>query len=283
MRAFLIVVTAGALYAGVAASQEPAAQAAGSASQSTAGSVSGQRAQANSQTSTQGAANATSSAGGAGAGVAQGTTIQAVLAKPVDARKSKVGDEVVAKSTQDVKSDGHVVVPKGTKLLGRVTEARAKGKGESDSALGIAFDKAVLKDGREVPMPLSIQALAVTQARASAAIDNDSMMASPAMSTGGHASGGLLSGATAPMGSVAGSATNTLGSAGSTAGGVVHATEGMTAEGSLTSSAHGVVGLPGMSLKGQASSSTQGSVITSQGQNVHLDSGTQMVLRVNAQ
>jgi len=215
--------------------------------------------------------------------VAQGTTIQAVLARPVDARKSKVGDEVVAKSTQDVKSDGHVVVPKGTKLLGRVTEARAKGKGESDSALRIAFDKAVLKDGREVQMPLSIQALAVTQARASAAIDNDSMMASPAMSTGGHASGGLLSGATAPMGSVAGSATNTLGSAGSTAGGVVHATEGMTDEGSLTSSAHGVVGLPGMSLNGQASSSTQGSVITSQGQNVHLDSGTQMVLRVNAQ
>jgi hypothetical protein len=238
----------------------------------------------NSQTSAQTAAHATSSAGSAGAGVAQGTTIQAVLAKPVDSRKSKVGDEVVAKATQDVKSDGQVVVPKGTRLLGHVTEVRAKAKGESDSALGIAFDKAVLKDGRELPLPLGIQALAVTQARASAAIENDSMMASPGMSTGGHASGGLLGGATAPVGAVAGTATNTLGSAGSTAGGAVHgATQGMTAEGSLTSSAHGVVGLPGMSLNGQASSSTQGSLITSQGQNVHLDSGTQMVLRVNAQ
>jgi hypothetical protein len=238
----------------------------------------------NSQTSAQTAAHATSSAGSAGAAVAQGTTIQAVLAKPVDSRKSKVGDEVVAKATQDVKSDGQVVVPKGTRLLGHVTEARAKVKGESDSALGIAFDKAVLKDGRELPLPLGIQALAVTQARASAAMEGDNMMGSPGMSTGGHASGGLLGGATAPVGAVAGTATNTLGSAGSTAGGAVHgATQGMTAEGSLTSSAHGVVGLPGMSLNGQASSSTLGSVITSQGQNVHLDSGTQMVLRVNAQ
>ena len=284
MKAFLIAVTASVLWVGVAAAQQPAAQAAGSASQSSAGSVNGPRAQVNSHTSEQAAAHATSSAGSAGAAVAQGTTIQAVLAKPVDSRKSKVGDAVVAKATQDVKSDGQVVVPKGTRLLGHVTEARAKAKGESDSALGIAFDKAVLKDGRELPLPLSIQALAVTQARASAAMEGESMMGSPAMSTGGHASGGLLSGATAPVGAVAGTATNTLGSAGTTAGGAVHgATEGMTSGGSLTSSAHGVVGIPGMSLSGQASSSAQGSVITSQGQNVHLDSGTQMVLRVNAQ
>src|SRR6266550_9377958 len=145
MRAFLIAVASSVLCVGIAAAQEPAAQTAGSASQSTAGSVNGRRAQMKTQTSAQTAAHATSTAGSAGAGVAQGTTIQAVLAKPVDSRKSKVGDEVVAKATQDVKSDGQVVVPKGTRLLGHVTEARAKAKGESDSALGIAFDKAVLK------------------------------------------------------------------------------------------------------------------------------------------
>jgi hypothetical protein len=284
MKAFLIAVTTCVLCVGVAGAQETAARAAGSASQSPAGSVNSQRAQVSSQASEQASAHATSPTGSAGAEVAQGTTVQAVLAKPVDSGKSKVGDEVVAKATQDVKSDGRVVVPKGTRLLGHVTGARTKAKGESDSALGIAFDKAVLKDGRELPLALSIQALAVTQARASAAMESDSMMGSPAMSGGGHASGGLLGGATAPVGAVAGTATNTLGSAGTTAGGVVHgATEGMTAGGSLTSSAHGVVGLPGMSLSANASSSAQGSVITSQNHNVHLDSGTQMVLRVNAQ
>lgn len=284
MKAFLIAVTIGVLCVGVTVAQQPAAEAAGSAGQSTAGSVNGQRAQVNSQASEQAAAHATSSAGIAGAQVAQGTTIQAVLAKPVDSRKSKVGDEVVAKATQDVKSNGQMVVPKGTRLLGHVTEAKAKAKGESASALGIAFDKAVLKDGRELSLPLSIQAIAVTQPRASADMESDSMMASPATSAGGYASGGLLARTTAPVGAVAGTATNTLGSSSTAAGGTVHgATEGMTGSGVLTSSAHGVVGLPGLSLNANASSSAQGSVITSQNQNVHLESGTQMVLRVNAQ
>jgi hypothetical protein len=284
MKVFLIAVTIGVLCVGVTVAQEPAAETAGSAGQSTAGSVNGQRAQVNSQGSEQAAGHATSSAGNAGAQVAQGTTIQAVLAKPVDSRKSKVGDEVVAKATQDVKSNGQVVVPKGTRLLGHVTEAKASAKGESASALGIAFDKAVLKDGRELPLPLSIQAIAMTQSRASADMESDSMMVGPATSAGGHAGGGMLAGATAPVGAVAGSATNTLGSAGAAAGGTVHgATEGMTDRGVLTSSAQGVVGLPGLSLNANASSSAQGSVITSQNQNVHLDSGTQMVLRVNAQ
>ncbi len=283
MKAFLIAMTTGVLFVGVTVAQQPAALAAGSASQSTAGSVSGQGTQVNSQASEQTAAHATSSAGKAAAQVAEGTTIQAVLAKPLDSRKSKVGDEVVAKATQDVKSNGQVVIPKGTRLLGHVTEAKAKAKGESSSALGIAFDKAVLKDGRDLPLPLSIQALAVTQSRASADMESDSTMVSPATRAGGHASGGMLAGATAPVGAVAGSATNTLGSAGAAAGGTVHgAAEGMTTSGVLTSSAHGVVGLPGLSLNANSSTSAQGSVITSQNQNVHLDSGTQMVLRVNA-
>jgi hypothetical protein len=285
MKVFLIAVTIGVLCVGVIVAQQPAAETAGSAGQSTAGSVNGQRAQVNSQASEQAAAHTTSSAGNAGAQVAQGTTIQAVLAKPVDSRKNKVGDEVVAKATQDVKSNGQVVIPKGSRLLGHVTEVKTKAKGESSSALGIAFDKAILKDGRELSLPLSIQAIAMTQSRASADMESDSMMVGPATSAGGHGSGGMLAGATAPVGAVAGSATNTLGAAGSAAGGTVHgaATEGMTDRGVLTSSAHGVVGLPGLSLNANASSSAQGSVITSQNQNVRLDSGTQMVLRVDAQ
>jgi hypothetical protein len=280
MKRFLIAATIGVLCVGVAVAQEPAAQAAGSSSQSAAGSMNTRTGQVNSQASGQAAASA---AGIAGAQVAQGTTIQAVLAKPVDSRKSKVGDEVVARATQDVKSNGQVIISKGTRLLGHVTEAKARTKGESASALGIAFDTAVLKDGRGLSLPLSIQALAVTQARASTEMEGDTTRLSPAVGGGGHASGGMLAGATGPVGAVAGTATNTLGTAGTAAGGVYSATEGMTTSGVLTSSAHGVVGLPGLSLTANESSSAQGSVITSQNQNVHLESGTQMVLRVNAQ
>ena len=52
-----------------------------------------------------------------------------------------------------------------------------------------------------------------------------------------------------------------------------------TVTGGLSGSTHGVVGLSGSSL----SSSAQGSVVSSTSQNVHLDSGTQMLLLVNKQ
>jgi len=71
--------------------------------------------------------------------------------------------------------------------------------------------------------------------------------------------------------------------AGNTAGAAVNSAEatGGTASGSLSASSQGVIGLPGMSLSTQTSTSTNASVIGSQGSNVHLDSGTEMILRVN--
>jgi hypothetical protein len=47
------------------------------------------------------------------------------LSKSVDARHCKPGDELTARVTQDVKSDGKVVIAKGSKLVGHVTEAKA--------------------------------------------------------------------------------------------------------------------------------------------------------------
>jgi len=40
-----------------------------------------------------------------------------------------------------------------------VTQASARANGESESSLGIVFDKAILKDGQEIPLNLGIQAL----------------------------------------------------------------------------------------------------------------------------
>jgi hypothetical protein len=39
--------------------------------------------------------------------------------------------------------------------------------------------------------------------------------------------------------------------------------------------------MPGLSLATQTATSGNASVITAQGRNVHLDSGTEMILRVN--
>src|SRR5690349_14940108 len=84
----------------------------------------------------------------AAGGLAEGTTVNAVLAKPLDSNKCKPGDPVSATAAQDVKSDGKVVIRRGSRLMGHVTEAKPKSAGEANSSLGIVFDHAVLKDGR---------------------------------------------------------------------------------------------------------------------------------------
>jgi len=71
------------------------------------------------------------------------------------------------------------------------------------------------------------------------------------------------------VGSTTGAAVNTAGGA----GGAV--------SGSLSSTSHGVVGLQGLSLSSDTSTAAQGSVVSSSSGNVRLDSGTEMVLRVN--
>jgi len=157
-------------------------QAGGSASQNTSASADKSGAQANSS----GSAEATSQAAASGKhGNAQaasasrlqsGSTVQAELSKPVDVRKNKPGDEVIAKTTQDVKSDGKVVLPKGSKIVGKVTQAQERAKGQDESQLGIAFDHAILKDGTQMPVSFAIQAVGSSEAAASAAAADDSAM-----------------------------------------------------------------------------------------------------------
>jgi hypothetical protein len=235
--------------------------------------------------------------------------MKAELTRPVDVKKNKPGDKVTARTTEDVKSDGQVVIPRGSQLVGHVTQAQARAKGESESSLGIVFDHAILrKSGQEVPVHAVIQALASSQTQATAAMDDMDTMASGSgmamgqasargsapRSTGAPASGGggLVGGAASTVNSTAGVATSTVdhvggGAAGGTVNGTVNSAVGATGSaaglnsaGQLTSTSSGVVGLKGLNLSSDASHSTQGSLITSVDRNVHLESGTQILLRV---
>ena len=58
---------------------------------------------------------------------------------------------------------------------------------------------------------------------------------------------------------------------------------GLNAAGQLTSNSQGVFGLNGVNLSSAVASNTQGSLITSTSKNVHLDSGTQLLLVVQGQ
>jgi hypothetical protein len=271
-------------------------------------------AQANAQASKQGAqasgsgATASSAAAQTGQGsaaLANGSTFNAALNAPIDSKKAKPGDPVTAHTTEPAKSDGKTVMPRGTKLLGHVTQASARSNGESDSSLGVVFDKAILKNGQEVPLNAGIQALASGQSSASAAGSDFDMMsgAGGSAASSGMAGGrGALGGVTSTAGGAVGAVTNTAANAGGAAGGTLNSTVNSTANaagsvngvaggaagglntaGQLTSNSRGVFGLNGLNLNSAAMNSSQGSVITSTGKNVHLDSGTQMLLVSKAQ
>ena len=230
--------------------------------------------------------NSSSGGSSSGASLSGGTTLQAELTKSLDSKKAKPGEEVSARATQDVKSDGQVVVRKGSKLVGHVTEAQARSKENAESKLGIVFDHAVLKDGSQVNFNAVVQALAAAPSNPIPTSSDVGMAAGGGSSGvsrqtpmgGGGVVGGVTGAATSTVGSTAGGIGNTAGSvAGSTTG-----TVGAGVNGSLNSASRGVIGLQGLTLSSVASgtANAQGSVISSTTQNVKLDSGTQMVLQV---
>jgi len=248
-------------------------------------------------------ASASASKKGAAANLVSGSTMKAELTRPLDVKKNKVGDQVMARTTEDVKSDGQVVIPRGSKLIGHVTQAKQKAKGESESSLGIVFDRAVPKNGQEVPVHAVVQALAAGEAQATtnevdtmasgsglamAQADAGNPMARPVGSAAGG--GGLVGGVGSTVNSTAGMATSAAGNVGGAVNSTVNSgvgaagsAAGLNTAGQLTSASSGVVGLQGLNLSSAASNSTQGSVITSADRNVRLESGTQMLLRVAAE
>jgi hypothetical protein len=285
-----ISMVVGALFTVGAAAQSQAgagAQAGGQASVETG------RAQAQAGASSRTSVAATAQSGQANAGLANGTAFNAALSSPVDSKKCKPGDAVSARTTEAVKSEGKVVIPKGSKLVGHVSQASARANGETESALGIVFDKAILKNGREIPLSVAIQALASAQGSASMAGDDMDTMAGLSGSAAGSgiAGGrGAIGGVSSAAGGAVGTVTNTAAKAGGVASSTVDsaassrgAVGGLNAAGQLTSTSQGVFGLNGLNLSAAASQATEGSVITSAGKNVRLDGGTRMLLLTQAQ
>jgi hypothetical protein len=253
---------------------------------------------AGAQTSGKGMASTSSSAnaGNNSASISSGSKINATLANSLDAKKSKAGDQVEARAAEDVKQDGKVVLKKGTRLIGHVTQAQARANGQTQSQLGIAFDHAVLKNGQQMPFNASIQALAAAQSVTAASTGAENItasgsgMAQGSARSGGGLAGGVASTAGATAGSATGAVMNTASSAPSAAGGSLNsatrstgAVGGLTSTGRLESNSSGVFGLEGLSLNSAASNATQGSLIVSTTKNVHLESGTQLLLQTTAQ
>jgi hypothetical protein len=257
--------------------------------------------------------------GQASAPAAQGIYVAAELSKKLDTGNAKVGDPVVAKTTADAQLADGTKLPKGSKLVGRVTDVLAKSHDHHDSHLTFVFDHAALKDGRELPVRTSVQALSAPAPVA--ASSSDDMMASNS-SPGGDS---MVRGGGSSHGNAGGVSGAVPGTAGTTAGGLAsnvtsgaamngsgNATGNLGANGTPLNSTAGLnAGLAGQAMpvgnlygvtfstvsstagsaaadasNGGASSSAGSStatMLTGHGRNVSLESGSQITLSVAPQ
>jgi hypothetical protein len=214
-----------------------------------------------------------------------GTAISAELTNSLDSKKLKAGDEVKARTTDALKSaDGRTILPRGAQLTGHITQASARGKGQADSSLGLVIDKAILKSGQEIPLNVAIQAVAAPAINldANSAYNEAPMGAGAATQQTGRGTmngstpvGGTLNTAGAAVPAVDNTVNSTVGAAGNAAGVA-------NAAGQFNTNSRGVVGLNNLSLSAPSGASAQGSVLTSPGKNVHLDSGTRLLLVAQA-
>jgi hypothetical protein len=201
------------------------------------------------------------------AALPSGTAVNAVLNSSVDSKKAKVGDKVEAHTTDDIKYAGKMIVPRGAKLEGHVTEATARSKGDSGSTLAIQFDKAIPKKGEEIPLNVAIVAIAAPQ--------RDFSGSSSGAGSDPVTGGGAPTANGSPMGtSHTPTATPGTPNYPSAADGIV----GSNSTGQLSAKSRGVYGLGDLKLMATSSDASAATIITSSGKNVHLDGGTRMLL-----
>jgi len=218
--------------------------------------------------------------------------MSATLSKPVDARKAKPGDTVTATNDRDVKTADGTSIKRGSTLVGHVTQAKPLGGSTSgsagasgDSMLSIVFDKAILKDGREVPLNATIQALSAAESGASLASDTGSAGmyavgsgAGSARAGGGGLIGGSVGGGLGAAGAMShGVGAGVNGAVGGMSSSTVHsagAVGGLSSSGMLTAGSKGVFGIQSLDIV----ASSEGSAIISSTRNVRLDSGAKLLL-----
>lgn len=180
----------------------------------------------------------------------------------LDAKKAKQGEPVTAKLQKDVKIPDQVL-PKNTMLEGHVDQVQAS-EHKSDSTVVVTFDKAKLKDGKELPIKATV--LAITEPAY--------MQQQPA---GEAAEGGMPAGGTMPAGGGGGMRSGGGAAPSGTAPTAPQPQEPMTTAGgpSGTQQQAQQNGVPGVMLQSDVHQQTS-ATFTSKGRNVHLPDGTQM-------
>lgn len=79
------------------------------------------------------------------------------LVTPLNSQTAKAGQQVIVKLNDSVKITNGQTLPKGTELLGTVSEVKAA-EGRNPASVSVVFNTAQLKDGKKVPVKATLLA-----------------------------------------------------------------------------------------------------------------------------
>jgi hypothetical protein len=224
--------------------------------------------------------------------------IRAELMGKLDSKSAKAGDPVVLRVQETVKAADGTQIPKGTRIVGRVTAVVAHSKGGANALVTVEFDHTEAKGVENLPIRAAIQwaepmpSPSTAEALRSQENMGGGVMGGAANVTGGSQSGGLGTGnsggmvvtggmvqltakQTEGLGSVADYGLQAPAEAKNEAAGA-HTV--LTVGGKATASVR-ATGVPGVMLAVDPSGQASGTFMAVK-QNVHLEGATRMVLAV---
>ena len=82
------------------------------------------------------------------------------LVDKLDSKSAKQGDSVVLKTKEEAKTADGTDIPKGSKLMGHVTNVQARSDDKENSQITLQFDRAELKTGQTLPIASVIESVA---------------------------------------------------------------------------------------------------------------------------
>jgi len=211
-----------------------------------------------------------------------GTSLSGQLQNTLDVRHAKVGDQVILTTTQAIKSGGRTVIGKGSRLVGHLTEVAQKGKDNSESRIGILFDR--LEQGA-LQAPIAVIITSVASGRARVDNNNEDLAGSEAMASGSLRSTSSSRSSSSSNGGLPGGVGGVVNSTSSTVGTVVGTT---SAVGSIAESTTSAVGsttngvgrsLGGIQISQSSTTSVEvSSVLSLRGGDLRLEKGTNFSL-----
>jgi hypothetical protein len=252
---------------------------------------------------------------GAGADISRHTAqskpevLQPVFAQlmgNLDSKSAKLGDPIELRTQSQMKTADGTAIPKGTKIMGRVTAvlAHSKDSQNQNAQVAVQFDRLVLKGGQSVAIRSEIQWVAPPPSASTADMLRSQsnigggVMGDATQVAGGNNGGGLGTGGAGGYSQVGGhfvttdsmtqrpgSVTN-YGMQAPPSNGQPPAGAAKSGDGAGSGTATGAepphaTGVPGVMLAGDAGGNISGTFSATR-QNVHLDGGTRVVLGVAA-